>query len=138
MWEREMVIMMKQALSGNMGEEELVDPYGSLRMGGISSVGRNIGRGFAVQSVDDLMKLMARLNMGDPEVTHQDEAGMKIKVRGRSNSGLPKMQLKMDCDLEGAIMEGALEKIMNKKVSVLETKCISDGESYCVYEVKFI
>jgi predicted hydrocarbon binding protein len=40
------------------------------------------------------------------------------------------------CDLEGAIMEGALNKIMDKRVSVRETKCNVNGDEHCEYEVR--
>ncbi|MNZ27920.1 V4R domain protein [compost metagenome] len=51
--------------------------------------------------------------------------------------GLPEIEGSMVCDLEGAIMEGALSKIWNKRVSVKETKCNVNGDEHCEYEVRF-
>ncbi|WP_433942854.1 4-vinyl reductase [Paenibacillus sp. SN-8-1] len=41
------------------------------------------------------------------------------------------------CDLEGAIMEGALTRMWNKRVSVKETKCNVHGHSHCEYEIRY-
>ncbi|WP_342417873.1 4-vinyl reductase [Paenibacillus sp. FSL R10-2782] len=43
----------------------------------------------------------------------------------------------MVCDLEGAIMEGALSKIKAKRVNVREIKCNVNGDDYCEYEIRF-
>ncbi|WP_256701753.1 4-vinyl reductase [Paenibacillus sp. P3E] len=42
----------------------------------------------------------------------------------------------MICDLEGAILEGALTKILGRKISVKEIKCNATGHEHCEYEVK--
>ena len=47
------------------------------------------------------------------------------------------MEGHMVCDLEGAIMEGALTKLKNKRVVVKEIKCNVNGDDCCEYEIRF-
>ncbi|WP_411831801.1 V4R domain-containing protein [Paenibacillus dokdonensis] len=53
------------------------------------------------------------------------------------DEGLPVQEDKLVCDLEGAIMEGALTRILGRKVSVKEVKCNVNGDEHCEYELRF-
>ncbi|MFC7557975.1 V4R domain-containing protein [Paenibacillus farraposensis] len=50
---------------------------------------------------------------------------------------LPIELCSMVCDLEGAIMEGALNKIKGQRVHVREIKCNINGDDHCEYEIRF-
>ncbi|MHA0856415.1 V4R domain-containing protein [Paenibacillus sp. CMAA1364] len=43
-----------------------------------------------------------------------------------------------DCFCEGLpVLEGALTKMMGKRVSVREVKCNVHGDEYCKYDVRY-
>ncbi|MFB6466891.1 4-vinyl reductase [Cytobacillus sp. Hz8] len=42
----------------------------------------------------------------------------------------------MVCDLEGAILEGALSKIYEGNVSIREVKCNVNGDEHCEYMIR--
>ncbi|WP_237167854.1 4-vinyl reductase [Paenibacillus yonginensis] len=71
-----------------------------------------------------------------PMIVGQDERGLCVAVEDCFCKGLPVDEEKMVCDLEGAIMEGALKKILNRTVSVREVKCNVHGDERCEYEVR--
>ncbi|MFC3750457.1 V4R domain-containing protein [Paenibacillus sp. GCM10012306] len=50
--------------------------------------------------------------------------------------GLPVQEEKMICDLEGAILEGAISKIMGRIIPVREIKCDAPGHKHCEYEIR--
>ncbi|WP_410512490.1 4-vinyl reductase [Paenibacillus sp. BR2-3] len=101
------------------------------------TIGRKIGASLPAASVEELLHLFVDLKIGIPRIIHQDEQRINIAVDDCFCKGLPLLEdEKMICDLEGAIMEGALCKIMNRKISVKEIKCNATGHEYCEYEVR--
>ncbi|KGE20544.1 V4R domain-containing protein [Paenibacillus wynnii] len=100
------------------------------------TIGRKIGENLPVESIDDLLQLFERLKIGIPRIVYQDERRINIAVEDCFCIGLPLLEEKMICDLEGAMLEGALCKILNKKVSVKEIKCNVTGHEHCEYEVR--
>ncbi|WP_238655653.1 V4R domain-containing protein [Paenibacillus piscarius] len=101
------------------------------------TIGRKIGESLPVTSVDDLLHLFEELRIGIPRIVHSDERKLNIAVDDCFCKGLPSLEdEKMVCDLEGAIIEGALCKILSRKVSVKEIKCNVTGHEHCEYEVK--
>jgi predicted hydrocarbon binding protein len=118
----------------------LIGLYQALPMNGKGTtltIGRKIGEEFGVTSVNELFELFEQLKIGIPIITHEDDKGMTIAVHDCFCEGLPIMEGKMVCDLEGAIIEGALTKIRGKRVSVREIKCNVNGDEYCEYIVKY-
>jgi predicted hydrocarbon binding protein len=112
-----------------------------LPMGGKGTtltVGRKIGESLPVRTVEDLLELFRELKIGLAEVVHRDERTMRIAVEDCFCKGLPVIEEKKVCDLEGAIMEGALVKILNRKVSVREIRCNVSGDDHCEYEVRLL
>ncbi|MDF9844437.1 MULTISPECIES: V4R domain-containing protein [unclassified Paenibacillus] len=111
-----------------------------LPMGGKGTtltVGRKIGESLPVSSVDDLLALFEELKIGIPQVVYSDDHRLNIAVEDCFCKGLPTLEEeKMICDLEGAILEGALSKLLGRRVSVREIKCNATGHEYCEYEVK--
>ncbi|AIQ55034.1 V4R domain-containing protein [Paenibacillus sp. FSL R7-0331] len=111
-----------------------------LPMGGKGTtltVGRKIGESLPVKSVDELLALFEELKIGIPQIVYSDEHKINIAVEDCFCKGLPTLEEeKMICDLEGAILEGALTKLYGRRVSVREIKCNATGDEYCEYEVK--
>ncbi|NOU83272.1 4-vinyl reductase [Paenibacillus sp. LMG 31459] len=101
------------------------------------TIGRKIGESLPVSSVEDLLRMFEELKIGIPRIVHSDERRINIAVEDCFCKGLPSLEdEKMVCDLEGAILEGALGKILGRKVSVKEIKCNVTGHEHCEYEVK--
>ncbi|WP_340026016.1 V4R domain-containing protein [Paenibacillus sp. FSL K6-1096] len=101
------------------------------------TIGRKIGESLPVTSVDELLHLFEELRIGIPRIIHSDERRLNIAVDDCFCKGLPSLaDERMVCDLEGAIIEGALCKILGRKVSVKEIKCNVTGHEHCEYEVK--
>jgi predicted hydrocarbon binding protein len=101
------------------------------------TIGRKIGESLPVNSVDELLQMFEELKIGIPRIVHSDERRINIAVEDCFCKGLPSLEdEKMVCDLEGAILEGALGKILGRKVSVKEIKCNVTGHEHCEYEVK--
>ncbi|HJV46323.1 MAG TPA: V4R domain-containing protein [Bacillota bacterium] len=116
----------------------LIGMYQGLPMKGRSTtitVGRKIGDSLPVNTVEDILEIFSQLKIGIPHIIHQDESEIRIAVEDCFCEGLPAQKGKMVCDLEGAILEGSLSKVLNKKVSVRETKCNVNGDDYCEYQI---
>jgi uncharacterized protein len=118
----------------------LIGMYQGLPMGGKGTtvtVGRKIGESLPVSSVEELFELLQELKIGIPKIVYQDERVTRIAIADCFCEGLPEMEGKMVCDLEGAIIEGALNKISDRKAAVREIRCNVNGDSHCEYEVRY-
>lgn len=101
------------------------------------TIGRKIGESLPVHSVEELLQIFEELKIGIPRIVHSDERKINIAVDDCFCKGLPSLEdERMVCDLEGAIIEGALCRILGRKVSVKEIKCNVTGHEHCEYEVK--
>ncbi|WP_128103045.1 V4R domain-containing protein [Paenibacillus sp. DCT19] len=111
-----------------------------LPMGGRSTtltIGRKIGENLPVHTVEELLQLFEDLRIGIPRILHQEEHKMIVAVDDCFCKGLPTLEEeKLVCDLEGAILEGALTKMMQRRVTVKETKCNVSGHEHCEYEIR--
>ncbi|WP_027087459.1 V4R domain-containing protein [Cohnella panacarvi] len=117
----------------------LIGMYQALPLGGKGTtltIGRKIGESLPVDSLEELLRLFEDLRIGKPRIIQQDNNDIRIAVDDCFCKGLPVQDEKMVCDLEGAIMEGALTRIMNRRVTVKEVKCNINGDEYCEYEVR--
>ncbi|MDO3412329.1 4-vinyl reductase [Saccharibacillus sp. CPCC 101409] len=118
----------------------LIGMYQALPMNGKSTtatIGRKIGESLPVSSVDDILRMFEELKIGIPSIVHQDEKGLRVAVDDCFCEGLPVLEGKMVCDLEGAILEGALNRVTGRKVRVREVKCNVSGDERCEYEVRY-
>ncbi|KKO55315.1 V4R domain-containing protein [Paenibacillus sp. DMB20] len=116
----------------------LIGMQQALPMGGKGTtvtIGRKIGASLPVSTVEDILSMFEELRIGIPKIVYQDELTMRIAVDDCFCKGLPVLEGKMVCDLEGAILEGALRSITNKNVTVREVKCNVNGDEHCVYEI---
>ncbi|GIP23206.1 V4R domain-containing protein [Paenibacillus sp. J22TS3] len=118
----------------------LIGLYQGLPMGGKGTtltVGRKIGESLPVDSLEELMRLLQQLKIGIPRILETREGFIKMGMDDCFCKGLPIIEEKMVCDLEGAVMEGALSRIWNTRVSVRETKCNVSGHPHCEYEIRY-
>lgn len=118
----------------------LIGLYQGLPMGGKGTtltVGRKIGDSLPVNSLEELLQLIQDLKIGIPRILSREEGIVRVAMDDCFCKGLPVMDEKMVCDLEGAIMEGALSRIWGKRVNVRETKCNVSGHEHCEYEIRF-
>jgi len=112
-----------------------------LPMGGKGTtltVGRKIGESLPVTSVAELLKLFEDLQIGIPSVMYEDDKKMRIAIDDCFCKGLPQIDEKKVCDLEGAILEGALMKILKRKVVSKEILCNVSGDDHCEYEIRLL
>jgi uncharacterized protein len=119
----------------------LIGIYQGLPMGGKGTtvtIGRKIGENLPVQSIEELLEMFKELKIGIPSMIYQDERLIRIAVEDCFCKGLPQLDEKLVCDLEGAIMEGAINKFSDRKVTVRETKCNVHGDEHCEYEIRFV
>lgn len=104
--------------------------------GTTASIGRKIGESLPVTTLEELLGLFEELRIGLPRIVEQGERLIRIAVDDCFCKGLPVIEEKKVCDLEGAILEGALGKMLNRKVNVRETKCNVCGDEHCEYEIR--
>lgn len=140
---------MKKISRTKMGKSLPIELYRAIRLIGMyqglpmkgkgttATVGRKIGESLPVHSLEELLDLFRELKIGDPHVVLEEEHKIHIAVKDCFCEGLPVMEGNMVCDLEGAIMEGALNKIKDKRVYVREIKCNVNGDEHCEYEIRF-
>ncbi|MEK5239943.1 V4R domain-containing protein [Paenibacillus sp. FSL L8-0470] len=137
---------MDRSVLGNMVPLELfrtirlIGMNQGLPLGGKGTtltVGRKIGESLPVNTLEELLQLFEDLKIGIPRILHEDDRKISIAVEDCFCKGLPTLEEeKLICDLEGAILEGALSKIMGRRISVREVKCNAAGHEHCEYEVK--
>ncbi|GAA0136675.1 hypothetical protein YSY43_35160 [Paenibacillus sp. YSY-4.3] len=140
---------MKKISRATMGDAVPIELYRAIRLIGMYqglpmkgkgttlTVGRKIGESLPVQSMQELLDLFRELKVGDPQIVLEEDNKLHIAVNDCFCVGLPEIEGNLVCDLEGAIMEGALSKMMDKRVSVREIKCNVNGDDCCEYEVRF-
>lgn len=117
----------------------LIGMYQGLPMGGKGTtvtVGRKIGESLPVQSLEELLEAFRELKIGIPSIVERNGHLIRIKVEDCFCKGLPVLEEKMVCDLEGAIMEGAMTRIAGSRVAVREVKCNVHGDEHCEYEMR--
>ncbi|ASR48900.1 V4R domain-containing protein [Paenibacillus kribbensis] len=140
---------MKKISRTKMGKSLPIELYRAIRLIGMYqglpmkgkgttvTVGRKIGESLPVHSLEELLDLFRDLKIGDPQIVLEEEHKIHVAVKDCFCEGLPEMEGSMVCDLEGAIMEGALNKIIDKRVYVREIKCNVNGDEHCEYEIRF-
>ncbi|MGC5325985.1 V4R domain-containing protein [Brevibacillus sp. SYSU BS000544] len=119
----------------------LIGMYQGLPMGGKGTtvtVGRKIGESLPVKTLQDILDFFEKSRIGIPKIVHQDDKSIRIVVDDCFCKGLPVADEKMVCDLEGAILEGAAAKVLNRKIAVRETKCNVSGHEHCEYEIRYL
>lgn len=137
---------MDRSVLGNMVPLELfrtirlIGMNQGLPLGGKGTtltVGRKIGESLPVNTLEELLQLFEDLKIGIPRILHENDRKINIAVEDCFCKGLPTLEEeKLICDLEGAILEGALSKIIGRRISVREVKCNAAGHEHCEYEVK--
>lgn len=119
----------------------LIGMYQGLPMNGKNTtiaVGRKIGQSLPVQTIEEALQIFKELKIGIPTIIHSTENEIHIKIDDCFCQGLPIHQGNMTCDLEGAILEGALSQIFKEKIMVREVKCNVNGDEHCEYVIKIL
>jgi uncharacterized protein len=140
---------MKKSDRGILGDSVPLELFRSVRLIGMYqglplhgknttlTVGREIGVNLPVETIDDVFRTFEELRIGIPEIVKQNDKEMHIAVKDCFCLGLPVNEGHMVCDLEGAILGGAISKIFNKRVSIREIKCNINGDEHCEYIIRF-
>ncbi|MCH1626513.1 V4R domain-containing protein [Ferdinandcohnia quinoae] len=118
----------------------LIGMYQGLPMKGKNTtltVGREIGKSMPIHTVEDALNLFEELKIGIPKILKRTDNEIHIAIEDCFCEGLPPMEGNMVCDLEGAILEGALSKIYDGKISVREIKCNVNGDEHCEYIITY-
>lgn len=116
----------------------LIGMYQGLPMRGKNTtitVGRKIGESFSAKTFEDVLQTFEELRIGIPELISRTENEIHIAIKDCFCDGLPSHEGYMVCDLEGAILEGALYNVFGEKVNVREVKCNVNGDEYCEYKI---
>jgi uncharacterized protein len=119
----------------------LIGMYQGLPMKGKNTtltVGRKIGESMNVSSIEELLELFEALKIGIPKIIERTENELHIAIEDCFCEGLPVHEGNLVCDLEGAIIEGALSSIYDGKIHVREVKCNVNGDPDCEYKIKFM
>ncbi|WP_313998123.1 V4R domain-containing protein, partial [uncultured Paenibacillus sp.] len=119
----------------------LIGMYQGLPMGGKGTtvtIGRKIGESIPANSLEQLLAKFEELKVGIPRIVERSKNTIRVAVDDCFCEGLPAQEGKLVCDLEGAIMEGALTRIHGKRVTVREVKCNVNGDTHCEYEIRIL
>lgn len=139
---------LKSIKRNQFGNQVPIELYRAIRMIGMyqglpmkgkgttSTIGKKIGESLPIHTLDEGLQIFQDLQIGVPTIVEQDEGKVNIKVEDCFCKGLPPKEGHLVCDLEGAILAGALSKVTNKDVSAREIKCNVNGDGYCEYEVR--
>src|SRR5690625_2820439 len=91
----------------------LIGMYQGLPMKGKGTtvtVGKTIGENLPVDSIEDALNEFEKLKIGIPTLLEQKENQIRVQVDDCFCKGLPKKEGHLVCDLEGAILAGAITK----------------------------
>ncbi|MBU9723288.1 V4R domain-containing protein [Litchfieldia alkalitelluris] len=139
---------MKKIDRKTLGKEVPLELFRSIRLIGMyqglplngksttATIGRKIGESLPVHSVEGALNLFEELKIGIPRIIEKKDNEFHIAIDECFCKGLPKQPGNKVCDLEGAILEGALEGIIKKRVRAREVKCNVNGDECCEYKVK--
>ncbi|MCD4838281.1 MULTISPECIES: V4R domain-containing protein [Neobacillus] len=119
----------------------LIGMYQGLPMKGASTtktVGRKIGQSLPVENMEEVLSFFKELKIGIPSIIESTEKEIHIRIDDCFCKGLPTHPGNKTCDLEGAILEGAISRFNNGKVMVKEVKCNVNGDPYCEYCIKLL
>lgn len=116
----------------------LIGMYQGLPMNGKSTtlvIGRKIGMSLPATTLEEILDTFVQLKIGLPSIVRETENELDIVINDCFCEGLPVHEGKLVCDLEGAILEGALQKVWNRRFSLREIKCNVNGDEHCLYRI---
>lgn len=99
-------------------------------------LGKDIGNGLGLTTVDDFAGLVQTLRIGIPKVLKSSDDMVVIRVlECMTCAGLPNIG-EMFCNFESGLIAGALEKILKRPAKSVQTKSQSAGCDCCEFEVR--
>ncbi|MFJ7726534.1 V4R domain-containing protein [Neobacillus sp. NPDC097160] len=119
----------------------LIGMYQGLPMNGKNTtiaVGRKIGSTLPVSKIDEVLSHFEELRIGIPTIIDSKDDEYLVKIDDCFCKGLPAHPGNKVCDLEGAILEGAISRFYDGRVMVHEEKCNVNGDSCCEYRIKLL
>lgn len=119
----------------------LIGMYQGLPMNGKNTtiaVGRKIGQSLPVTTMEEALGMFKDLKIGIPTIIDSKENEYHIKIEDCFCKGLPVHPGNMTCDLEGAILEGAVSSLFDRRTMVKEVKCNVNGDEHCEYVIKLL
>lgn len=141
---------MKKINRTTLGETIPLELFRSLRLIGMyqglpmkgknttKAVGLKIGQSLPVNTIEEALQVFKDLKIGIPTIVDSKKDEYLIRIEDCFCKGLPVHPRTMTCDLEGAILEGALSRILNRTLMVQEVKCNVNGDDYCEYKVRVL
>lgn len=119
----------------------LIGMYQGLPMNGKNttlSVGKKIGQSLPVETIEDVLSIFKELKIGIPTIMEEKDNEYLISIEDCFCKGLPVHPGHKVCDLEGAIIEGAISRYYNGRVIIKEEKCNVNGNEHCEYRIKLL
>ncbi|MBL4952931.1 4-vinyl reductase [Neobacillus sp. YIM B02564] len=119
----------------------LIGMYQGLPLNGkntTATVGRKIGQSLSVNTIEDALSHFEELKIGIPTILESNEKAYLVRIDDCFCKGLPVHPGNKVCDLEGAILEGAISRFYRGVETVREEKCNVNGDSHCEYRIKLL
>jgi uncharacterized protein len=117
----------------------LIGMYQGLPMNGkntTTAVGRKIGQSLPVHTIEEVLSIFVELKIGIPTIIEAKENEYLISIDDCFCKGLPVQPGHKVCDLEGAIIEGAISRYYKGRVMINEEKCNVNGNEKCEYRIR--
>ncbi len=96
--------------------------------------GKRIGKRMGLNALEDMVAAFSDMIIGETQIIEvTNEKIVAIENECGTCSGLPQIGEPV-CYFESGFIAGALESILNKDVSVVETKCWGLGDQICQWE----
>ncbi|MGG1401150.1 4-vinyl reductase [Bacillus salipaludis] len=115
--------------------------YQGLPMNGKNTsfaIGRKIGQSLPVRKIDEVLSHFQELKIGIPTVLESKDNEYLVKIDDCFCRGLPTHPGNKVCDLEGAILDGAISRFYDGRVMVNEEKCNVNWDSHCEYRIRLL
>jgi diguanylate cyclase (GGDEF)-like protein len=98
------------------------------------TVGRQLGLSLKVGSAQDLVKEISKFEIGEVAIDKLDEEAVRIRLDGTTTSMGIKNSHHPICYFERGLLSGVLEKLLKRRVNLVEEACASQGGRFCVFK----
>jgi len=98
------------------------------------TVGKQLGLSLKAASKADLIKELSKFEVGRISIDRLDNEGVRIRIDGTITSMGIKNSHQPICFFERGLLSGALEKLLKRRVDMIEERCSSQGENTCIFK----